>query len=756
MGNPSQVSPASHLGVEAMGLLKARLLVQQQQQQQQQQLLQSAHGSAFAAAAARHASFVQHQQQQKQQINQLNNPAAIVAELQRRSHSLPTAATAVLTELQLRKALMEGSNPIFGANPTQENMQESNEVSTMTAATTNTASPTNSKSQKSQDKHSATAFQFPWKLHDMLDRTKAEGNENIVSWVEGGKAFRVHVTEAFVNDILPRFFKQTKYKSFQRQLNLYGFTRLHNGPNKGGYKHTYFQQGQRSLCQLINRNSSSTQNSIGVLSNTISESEAIRDDALSKYRNKKNHSNDINISDSCNQDSNDAATGATSSAQLISPRSQPILSNQVPSFTRIQGHDAAIRIKQFQNQQILAAKQMQRKEEEERLKQRLKGYEAERQLLQLQQSREDEGKTCATGLFDTSTLMGNDPRILSPGVNRESSLPASCTERDVAPTIDIDALGTKATLDTNNNASDRNFRTEEESDDKIKDVADACVSVSSAASIRENTNKLGSEKQKNSLVFHFPYKLYEMLQEAEANNFAHTISWLPGTSCFKVHDTGNFVNRIMPSYFKQTKLKSFQRQLNLYGFIRISSGFCKGGYCHPNFIRGRKDLLNAVLRMKIKGTGKARGKYRSSASANSKRSASSMASLAQNKLLVDTCRGISTTSLMCDVPTSPGGNSATESGIDVILEAIKTRERKDTHNTSNVQPIEDDLPGSSNSSRCTVPSTIDVNINDSADVRNADGLSWRMDPSESYTSFEQEGGGCLSNDTRLYLRRRGV
>eukprot|EP00536_Pseudo-nitzschia_multiseries_P005704 jgi/Psemu1/99408/gw1.110.25.1 len=87
----------------------------------------------------------------------------------------------------------------------------------------------------------------------MLDRSKIDGNEKIVSWVDNGEAFRVHLPDEFVENIMPHFFKQTKYKSFQRQLNLYGFTRIHNGPNKGGYKHKYFRQGQRIMCQLIMR-----------------------------------------------------------------------------------------------------------------------------------------------------------------------------------------------------------------------------------------------------------------------------------------------------------------------------------------------------------------------------------------------------------------------------------------------------------------------------------------------------------------------
>ena len=63
---------------------------------------------------------------------------------------------------------------------------------------------------------------FPWKVHALLrDVTKQNGgaDESIVSWLPDGLGFKVHKPEAFVDDIMPRYFKQTKYKSFQRQVS---------------------------------------------------------------------------------------------------------------------------------------------------------------------------------------------------------------------------------------------------------------------------------------------------------------------------------------------------------------------------------------------------------------------------------------------------------------------------------------------------------------------------------------------------------
>jgi hypothetical protein len=56
----------------------------------------------------------------------------------------------------------------------------------------------------------------------MLEATEREGLADVVSFFSHGRAFAIHKPRRFVQEIMPRFFRQTRLTSFQRQLNLYG------------------------------------------------------------------------------------------------------------------------------------------------------------------------------------------------------------------------------------------------------------------------------------------------------------------------------------------------------------------------------------------------------------------------------------------------------------------------------------------------------------------------------------------------------
>jgi hypothetical protein len=94
---------------------------------------------------------------------------------------------------------------------------------------------------------------FPDRLHRMLLEVEREGNADVVCFLPHGRAFVVLDEEKFVKEVLPKYFKQSKWLSFTRQLNLYGFLRMASGPDVGAYYHELFLKSRPSLCKYMRR-----------------------------------------------------------------------------------------------------------------------------------------------------------------------------------------------------------------------------------------------------------------------------------------------------------------------------------------------------------------------------------------------------------------------------------------------------------------------------------------------------------------------
>mmetsp|Transcript_8301 Transcript_8301/g.12073 ORF Transcript_8301/g.12073 Transcript_8301/m.12073 type:complete len:431 (-) Transcript_8301:614-1906(-) len=114
-------------------------------------------------------------------------------------------------------------------------------------------------------------------------------------------------------------------------------------------------------------------------------------------------------------------------------------------------------------------------------------------------------------------------------------------------------------------------------------------SPSSTPELKSRGSKKKSVTTAPSLTF--PRKIMEIL----ANEDPNIVGWLPSDMCFIILDDDAFVQEILPKYFQHTKITSFQRQLNLYGFRRIAKGPEAGAYRHELF---RKDLPDLCLQMK--------------------------------------------------------------------------------------------------------------------------------------------------------------
>lgn len=116
---------------------------------------------------------------------------------------------------------------------------------------------------------------FPQLLYTMLERAEVCDYAHIISWMPDGRSFKIHVDPScsrqndeelsdsnnsneqenksnskttVVLEILARNgFKQKRYKSFLRQLQLYGFSRTFLGPRRGECAHPFLLRGRPDL-----------------------------------------------------------------------------------------------------------------------------------------------------------------------------------------------------------------------------------------------------------------------------------------------------------------------------------------------------------------------------------------------------------------------------------------------------------------------------------------------------------------------------
>jgi len=95
-------------------------------------------------------------------------------------------------------------------------------------------------------------------------------------------------------------------------------------------------------------------------------------------------------------------------------------------------------------------------------------------------------------------------------------------------------------------------------------------------------------------------KLHRLLMEVEAAGRSDVISFVASGRAFAIHKADKFFKEIVPLYFRQSRLSSFKRQLNLYGFELINTGPARGGYYHELFVREKPELCRRMRRVAVK------------------------------------------------------------------------------------------------------------------------------------------------------------
>eukprot|EP00980_Cylindrotheca_fusiformis_P020232 scaffold7316_cov123-Cylindrotheca_fusiformis.AAC.7 len=109
-----------------------------------------------------------------------------------------------------------------------------------------------------------------------------------------------------------------------------------------------------------------------------------------------------------------------------------------------------------------------------------------------------------------------------------------------------------------------------------------------------------SRRMRGGVIEPFPEKLHRLLLEVEAAGRSDIISFVANGRAFAIHMPDKFFKDIVPLYFRQSRLSSFKRQLNLYGFELINTGPARGGYFHELFVKDRPDLCRKMRRVAVK------------------------------------------------------------------------------------------------------------------------------------------------------------
>mmetsp|Transcript_20770 Transcript_20770/g.31285 ORF Transcript_20770/g.31285 Transcript_20770/m.31285 type:complete len:293 (+) Transcript_20770:110-988(+) len=98
---------------------------------------------------------------------------------------------------------------------------------------------------------------FPRRLHDLVSNAKSLGVDDVISWHPSGSKFMIHSQKEFTTRVLPTVFKQSKFSSFRRQLNAYGFDRESTDPTDSVtfaiFSHKNFLRGDLEACAAIRR-----------------------------------------------------------------------------------------------------------------------------------------------------------------------------------------------------------------------------------------------------------------------------------------------------------------------------------------------------------------------------------------------------------------------------------------------------------------------------------------------------------------------
>ena len=101
--------------------------------------------------------------------------------------------------------------------------------------------------------------------------------------------------------------------------------------------------------------------------------------------------------------------------------------------------------------------------------------------------------------------------------------------------------------------------------------------LNESASQDSTSNTLSPKTTKRLKLDTFPIVLHRILFKEELSAI---ITWLPHGCSWKIVNKSRFVDEVIPKFFNHKNYKSFLRQVNGWGFVRINKGSDEGSYYH--------------------------------------------------------------------------------------------------------------------------------------------------------------------------------
>ncbi|XP_068241999.1 heat shock factor protein isoform X4 [Palaemon carinicauda] len=99
----------------------------------------------------------------------------------------------------------------------------------------------------------------------------------------------------------------------------------------------------------------------------------------------------------------------------------------------------------------------------------------------------------------------------------------------------------------------------------------------------------------------FLTKLWRLVDDRQTDDL---ICWTENGRSFIIQNQARFSRELLPQYYKHNNMASFVRQLNMYGFHKVTSADSGGlrvekdemEFAHPAFQQGREDLIENIKR----------------------------------------------------------------------------------------------------------------------------------------------------------------